>query len=374
MSSLHRTLDSLPKTLDETYGRILNKINEDNQPIVQHILQCVCFCIRPLSVDEVRHICRIGSRRKPPFETEDALFHQKDVVDLCGGLLCLAVVHDWHADRLWSYLYDIETVQLTHFSVKEYLISIHAMSWRLDEELSHLYIIKAGIAYYLEFMASGDVTTPGVSMDDFHRDHSLAVYCPTYIQNHLSHLDPREHPDLTESFRYLLDPTPQSSFNHKLGLCYFYSWYDEDDVDEPEPLEVSTLRIAACLGLPMICQWLLSINTLIQIGSTVTEPGIESSFLTDAAFDGRADVLQVLLKAGADVNGKKWNYISPLYAAVCNGRREIAEILINWGADINIEHRGKTLVDLAIWHKHEDIAKILRSAGGRSSEQLKAWK
>jgi hypothetical protein len=51
----------------------------------------------------------------------------------------------------------------------------------------------------------------------------------------------------------------------------------------------------------MICQWLLSVNTLTQISSTVTETGIDSSFLTHAAWRGYADVLNVLLKAGADI-------------------------------------------------------------------------
>jgi hypothetical protein len=138
MNALRHTLDSLPTTLDETYNRILNKVNKRNRPLVQHILQCVCFFVRPVSVEEVRHICRIGNHRKPPFDSEDALFDQKDVIDLCSGLLCLLPVHYWPAGDVYSRSYHQETVQFAHFSVKEYLLSTRAMSWRLDEELSHL--------------------------------------------------------------------------------------------------------------------------------------------------------------------------------------------------------------------------------------------
>jgi hypothetical protein len=370
MKSLRHTLDSLPKTLDVTYDRILNKVNERNRPLVQHILQCICFFFRPISVEEVRHICRIGDHRKPPFDSEDALFDQKDVVDLCSGLLCLVFVDDWQPTRSPWHLYDTDTVQLAHFSVKEYLLSTRAMSWRLDKELSHLYIVKAAIAYYLEFMASGDITSPGASEEGFHRNHSLAVYCARFMTDHLSHLDPRDHPDLTESFQYLLDPTLQPNLDRKIGLFYLFDGFFSSP-EKAEPLEVSALRIAACLGLPMICQWLLSINTLAQISSTVTEPGVDSSFLTDAAWDGHADVLNVLLKAGADINRAcSDDYWAPLHAAAQNGNRECVEILINSGADVNMKDDEETAVDLAAEYGYEDIVKILRDAGGRSSEEL----
>jgi hypothetical protein len=376
MNSLCHTLDSLPTTLDETYNRILNKVNKRNRPLVQNILQCVCFFERPISVEEVRHIYRIGNHRKPPFDSEDALFNQKDVIDLCSGLLCLVFVHNWYADRnSWSpYTCDMETVQLAHFSVKEYLLSTRAMSWRLDEELSHLYIVKAGIAYYLELMASGDITSPGASEEGFHRNHSLAVYCAWFTKDHLSHLKPRDHPNLTESFQYLLDPTLQPNLDRKIGLFYFSHNFFEPSVsspDEAEPLEVSTLRIAARLGLPMICQWLLSINTLAQISSTVTEPGVGSSFLANAAGCGHTDVLNVLLKAGADINKAWCDYLAPLHAAALNGHRECVEILLNSGADVNMKDE-ETAVDLAAGYEHEDVVKILRDAGGRSSEELEA--
>jgi hypothetical protein len=377
MNSLRHTLESLPATLDETYNRILNKVNKHSRPLVQNILQCVCFFERPISVEETRHIYCIGNRRKPPFDSEDALFDQKDVIDLCSGLLCIVFVHDWQAgSTYYRYVYDQETVQLAHFSVKEYLLSTRAMSWRLDEELSHLYIVKAGIAYYLEFMASGDITSPGASEEGFHRNHSLAVYCARFLTDHLSHLCPRDHPDLTESFQYLLDPMLQPNTDRKTGLLYFLNISSNawalSDPDKAEPLEVSTLRIAARLGLPMICQWLLSINTLSQISSTVTEPGVGSSFLTDAAWDGHADVLNVLLKAGADIN-KAWSdYWAPLHSAAKSGQRECVEILINSGADVNMKDAAQTALDLAVERGHQDIVKILRDAGGRSSEELEA--
>jgi hypothetical protein len=89
------------------------------------------------------------------------------------------------------------------------------------------------------------------------------------MTDHLSHLNPRDHPDLAESFQYLLDPTLQPKLDRKIGLYYFDEQFSYIRSTEAEPTEVLTLRIAASLGLPVICQWLLSINTLAQISSTM---------------------------------------------------------------------------------------------------------
>jgi hypothetical protein len=366
MNSLRHTLDSLPKTLDETYHRILVKVKKHNPMLIQYILQCVCFFFRPPSVEEMGHIYRIGDRRTPPFDPGDALFHPRDAIDLCGGLLCLVSVDAWRASDTSIWLQDMEIVQLAHFSVKEYLLSSRAMFWKLDEELSHSYIVQAGIAYYLEFMASGDITATPTSVQQFYRKHSLATYCASFTSDHLSHLNPRDHPDLKESFVYLLDPTAQPTLDRKIGLWYFSRAFCQAfvfGIVEVDPLEVTTLRIATRLGLPMVCQWLLSINTFGQIGSTLTEPDIGSSFLNEAVVYCHKDVLEVFLAAGVDVN-KKWRSSSPaLHTAVWLGHREIVEVLINSGADINMPDDGETPVDLANARRDDDIMRILRDAG-----------
>jgi hypothetical protein len=373
MNTLRRTLNSLPKTLDETYHCILNKnkVNEYNQSLVQHILQVVCFSQRPLAVEELGHIYCIGDQRKPPFESEDALFRPEDVVYLCGGLLYLVLSNEWDAGHPYHSLQcrDVETVQLAHFSVKEYLLSARAMSWKLDEELSHLYIVKAGIASFLEFMDSRDVKPDDnllgrnlirTEWDPSLKNHSLAIYCASYTSDHLSQLNPRDHPDLTESFRYLLDPR-QSTLSRKIGLWYFYKWFHPPSTLDVEPLEVSTLRIAAQLGLPVTCQWLLSINTLAQISSTSPEHGIGFSIIFAAAHvQCHVDVLRILLAAGGDID----QYIPFLYMAISTCSREIVEVLIDLGIDVNMQDRGYSPMDLALIVGDEDIVKVLHDAGG----------
>ncbi|KAH9173659.1 hypothetical protein EDB89DRAFT_681998 [Lactarius sanguifluus] len=49
-------LEKLPKTLDETYERVLKDINEDNREHARHLLHCLAVANRPLRVEELAEI------------------------------------------------------------------------------------------------------------------------------------------------------------------------------------------------------------------------------------------------------------------------------------------------------------------------------
>src|SRR5580693_252583 len=51
--NLRGILEKLPKTLDETYERVLKDINEDNREHARRLLHCLAVAIRPLRVQEL---------------------------------------------------------------------------------------------------------------------------------------------------------------------------------------------------------------------------------------------------------------------------------------------------------------------------------
>jgi ankyrin repeat protein len=62
-----------------------------------------------------------------------------------------------------------------------------------------------------------------------------------------------------------------------------------------------------------------------------------------AALKGHAEVVTILLKAGAEVNAKVLENCTPLYYAAENGHAEVVKILLMAGADPRAADRaGKT--------------------------------
>jgi hypothetical protein len=52
-ASIRRALNELPRTLDETYERILLEIDEENWEYAIRLLRCLAFSRRPLLVKEL---------------------------------------------------------------------------------------------------------------------------------------------------------------------------------------------------------------------------------------------------------------------------------------------------------------------------------
>jgi cytohesin len=98
-----------------------------------------------------------------------------------------------------------------------------------------------------------------------------------------------------------------------------------------------------------------------------------------AAALGHADIAQLLIEAGAEVDGRSKNGRTPLHEAASTGRAELVPLLLEAGADVNAtNHRGETPLDVARiagWvdkahaDKYEPAITALRAAGGESRRQ-----
>ena len=60
--NLHRFLNELPKTLDETYDQILKRIDEAQRDDAHHLLQCLTVTSRPLRVEEIAELVTFDFR------------------------------------------------------------------------------------------------------------------------------------------------------------------------------------------------------------------------------------------------------------------------------------------------------------------------
>ncbi|KAH8979076.1 hypothetical protein EDB92DRAFT_2074122, partial [Lactarius akahatsu] len=116
--SVRRTLNELPKSLDETYERVMMEIKKANQVHAYRMLQCLTVAVRPLSVAELAELLAFDfdvakdgiPELNSEWRWED---HEQAVLSTCSSLITVVSVPDEES----------LVVQFSHFSVKEFLMS-----------------------------------------------------------------------------------------------------------------------------------------------------------------------------------------------------------------------------------------------------------
>ena len=110
-----------------------------------------------------------------------------------------------------------------------------------------------------------------------------------------------------------------------------------------------------------------AVRKLIEQGANVDElePSGDAP-LVMAAYLGHAEIVGLLLDAGADVKavdpGMK---ATALHAASYAGRTEAAKLLVEGGVEIDKQgpYNGYTALHDAIWQNNVDVARVLIDAG-----------
>lgn len=128
----------------------------------------------------------------------------------------------------------------------------------------------------------------------------------------------------------------------------------------------TALRIAALHGQ------LATVRDLVQAGAQVNMPGWTP--LIYAAFNGHTDVVDYLLRQGADVNAVSDADATALMVAARNGHLETARRLLAADAEPNhINDQGETAVDWALNGGHTQLAALIEKAGGVSGEAIQRF-
>ncbi len=103
------------------------------------------------------------------------------------------------------------------------------------------------------------------------------------------------------------------------------------------------------------------VQLLIKDGADVNAPGYAETPLHVAAFYGHAKIAEILLNAGANVNalGYKWDD-TPLQVAAIHGNADVVKVLLSHGANLNAEDKNReTALQLAQEYNQTDIVSIL---------------
>ena len=115
---------------------------------------------------------------------------------------------------------------------------------------------------------------------------------------------------------------------------------------------------------------LTTIAAVLVVGCGPSETEIA---FANAIYKGSIEEVKQHLTAGAEVNAKAGDGLTPLSYAASLGQTEIVELLIAKGADVNAKSDfGTTPLDWTVEADHTETAALLRKHGGKTGEELKA--
>jgi gas vesicle protein len=350
---LGKLVSSLAKSVDEAYGKILNRARDFT--LCRRLLHLVLAARRPLSVAEMNVAFHIkeGMRSTPDLDLEtDARFKER-IRDICG--LFVTIVDD--------------EVILIHQTAREYLVRLetcagHMSVWKhaFPPQESEFLIAKCCMLYlhFTEFEMDNPFsvkTNKTYSEPTWHRNGCKETLESAMIKtartNQLSFRVPFLHYSSQYWREHFLDKEAwdEVALALAIDLCdprsrCFTQWMIVRvdllrqsrvllDESAERVLKFSRLMMAAWLGWNWLVCKLLEHDTNDVNYSDIN---VQTAF-TLAARLGHADVVKRLIAAGADVNAVAFSSESALYTAIKHDDEEIIRILVESGADLNCKSR-----------------------------------
>jgi ankyrin repeat protein len=319
LNKLREALKSLPKTLDDTYARILCNIDEEDCQDAVKILQWLTCSARPLQIEEVAEVVAVDIECDPRFDPGRRLREAQDILAICSSLVTTTSEttkgsHDKTMGR---------QIRLAHFSVKEYLVSerVQATRYRIQEIRANVSIAEICLAYLLQFDSPDSLTSQTIE------EFPLARYAARYWTQHaqLAGKDTgKVHLLIMELFLSKRDA--------------YVNWIRLFNPDYPwkEPTITESLDKVACpLYYASLAGLVESARLLLEDGADANAQGGEyGNALQAASAGGHEKVVQQLLDKGADVNAQGGPHGNALQAASAGGHEKVVQRLLDKGADV----------------------------------------
>jgi ankyrin repeat protein len=351
---IRRALDELPETLDETYARSLEEIDEQNREYAHRLFQCVAAASRPLLVKELAEFLAFDFEAGPT-PTFLADWRPEDpthaVISMCSSLL--AVVKPDNGSPV---------IQFAHFSVKEYLTSARlakAMAtisrFHISMTAAHTIVAQACLCVLLH----RDQNITKDSLEEF----PLADYAAEYWVGHARFEDVSLK--VHDGMKRLFDP----SESHLSAWVWIRDPESGHRILTERPVETraTALHYAAFCGLHDV-----ALSLVVEHSPDVNARGFndEETPLHVASRCGHADVAQLLLEHGADADARDDSKRTPLLRASEYGHVNVARVLLEHGADA--EARGRVFwgwfqgwrpLEFASYGGHVEVVQVLLEHG-----------
>ncbi|KAH8797227.1 hypothetical protein DL96DRAFT_1825367 [Flagelloscypha sp. PMI_526] len=366
---MHQALVTLPVTLGDTYRYILSTIPSHLQTRAYTLLCVLCASFTPVSIEELSALVAVelGEATDPinlPAYHEGLRYHEpQNIIGLGTALVRRTTAY------LGFSLQEEESLQLSHASVKEYLLQ-GTCSWcAVDDQLASETTARACLALLIHSEDPSQIS--GVADIRYSR------------RNWRTHISANHGAQLLSQQKKLFETYPWTRSSIVASLRYInnYGYIVES--------RKSPIIYAAATSLEQLLFWMLEppfqwkIDDLNHAMYVVTQLGSSAGVLTalivkggdvnattidrtpilyNAVRSGQFHVVQTLVKYGANVNMNEWCG-SALQAAVSQRALDVVKFLVESGADVNMEGKYGLPLQAAVSRRALDIVKLLVESG-----------
>lgn len=376
-------LNRMPETLDQMYDRILQRIPSLHRQYVQSAMQWLAFSTRPLILSELAEAVAINPELGAFDPDESRLMDENLILELCGTLTTLSKVTGsgesggWVTEKIrcergsqrykpeeFQEFQEFQVVSLSHYSVKEYIISQRLREsgslvsyYSTSEQIANQFLAKCCLLYLLDFNGA-EICIP-LKFSEF----PLLQYSSRFWMDHFrssAFQDDQAHTFISRLFNPSV-PSPYinwlNAFNpDTLVLWSRFERKIENSADGyPQPL-----YFASTLGdLPLVR------NLIVENGCDVhAREGYLGSAFAAAAFHGHIEIVKYFLELGADANLHGLEFGTVLQTAAAGGSATTVLNLLEAGAGVNAEGgMYNTALEIAVTLERDDIVALLVKAG-----------
>ena len=377
---IRHALEELPTTLDATYARTLEEIDDQNWEYAHRLFQCVAAASRPLHVKELAEFLAFDFQAEstPTFladwRPEDPA---NEVLSICSTLLVVV-------ESRWRF----PVVQFAHFSVKEYLTSTRLAKakdtisrFHVSMTPAHTIVAQACLGVLLHL----DENITRVRLKDF----PLADYAAEHWMGH-ARIE-NVSPNLQDGMKRLFSPCK----NHLSVWVWIYDpevpWRRRIRSERPAKARATPLHYAVVCNMHDIATFLIvehsqdvnargfeneetplqvslrwghveTARVLLKHGADIeVRDDVDANLLELAARTGQVEFAQVVLEHGADANSTDFLGCTPLYWASQAGELGVARRLLSHGAVVTARCKdNQTPLHIA---KEEEVVRLLLDHG-----------
>jgi ankyrin repeat protein len=374
-SSVRRTLDELPETLDETYKQVLKNIKKVNREHAIRLLHCLTVAIRPLRVEELAEVVAVDfdaaqqggiPKLNPNWRWA---YHHHAVLSTCSSLI--SIVNDGGS----------QVVQFSHFSVKEYLASDRLANASRDiscyhilPESAHTILAQACLGVLLRLddhviQENKDIPLAGYAAKHW-VDHAEFKNVSSRVQDAMEVFFDADKPHFAACLR-LHSPVYGIEWSFMadtrapycpLSYASFYGFYDIAKhlaIEQPEHVNVND-RLMSPLAAALYGKQFQVAELLHKLGANVNvRSNREWTLLHLASHGGLVDTTRWLLNHGADADAQMEFGWTALHLATANRQLKLVQMLLEHNADIHAQNGlGEVALHRAACHhqSHPEIS------------------